>query len=63
LLDREGETLVMIVTPAQAAWASTWCVGDIVRTDDRGRFHDHQTVEPDLEEDLEQGRQQEDWGR
>jgi Relaxase/Mobilisation nuclease domain/Large polyvalent protein-associated domain 7 len=41
LLHREGETLVKVVSPAQAAKASTWRVGDAVRTDDRGRFHDH----------------------
>ncbi len=42
LLDRDGETLVKVVSAAQAAKASTWRVGDTVRTDDRGRFHDHQ---------------------
>ena len=41
LLHREGETLVKVVSPAQAAKASTWRIGDAVRTDDRGRFHDH----------------------
>ena len=40
LLHREGETLVKVVSPAQAAKASTWRVGHAVRVDDRGRFHD-----------------------
>ena len=48
LLERAGETLVKQVSPAQAAKASTWRIGDTVRTDDTGRFHDHrpQTPEP-----------------
>jgi hypothetical protein len=45
LLNREGETLVKVVSPAQAAKASNWRVGDDVQTDDRGRLHDRQTKE------------------
>nr|WP_281262067.1 TraI/MobA(P) family conjugative relaxase [Azospirillum thermophilum] len=38
LLQRGGETLVKPVTPAQAAKASTWRVGQTVELDSRGRF-------------------------
>ena len=41
LLNREGATLVKIVSPAQAAKASTWRIGDIVHVDEHGRLHDH----------------------
>lgn len=38
LLQRGGETLAKPVTPAQAAKASTWRVGQTVELDGRGRF-------------------------
>lgn len=38
LLKKDGETLVMPVTSAQAAKASQWHLGQIVTTDSRGRF-------------------------
>ena len=59
LLDRGGETLVMVVTPAQAARAPAWRVADIVRADDRGRLHDHRAADQGLDED----REQDDRGR
>lgn len=45
LLDRGGETLVKPASPAQAAKASTWQIGDSVRLDERGRLHEHRPLE------------------
>jgi Relaxase/Mobilisation nuclease domain/Large polyvalent protein-associated domain 7 len=42
LFDRASETLVKDATPAQAARASTWRIGDLMQIDRRGRLHDQQ---------------------
>jgi hypothetical protein len=55
LLERAGETLVKQVSPAQAAKASTWRIGDIIRTDNTGRFHDHRPQTPE-QPDQDRGR-------
>ena len=48
IFDREGETLVKPASPAQAAKASTWRIGDIVRIDHRGRHHDHRPLQQNM---------------
>ena len=50
LLHKDGQTLVKVVTPAQAAEAAAWSVGDAVRADDRGGLHDHRPAEQQEEE-------------
>ena len=45
LFDRDGEMLVKVVSPAQAARASTWRIGDIVQVDEREE-HDPQQDRP-----------------
>ncbi len=48
LLERGGDTVVMPVTSAQAAKASTWRIGTAVATDNRGRFVDAQKTQPTI---------------
>lgn len=50
LFDRDAETLVKVVSPAQAARASTWRIGDTVQVDERGRLHDHRPQQEDSAE-------------
>lgn len=61
LLDGEKETLVKVVSNAQAARAAGWTIGDVVTLDNRGRTIDHRSGRAGPEQEEEQ--QSSDLGR